>query len=315
MNHSTDSQEKARPVQRSLVGYLQLAAAAFVFGLWALFLRPANADPLWAAAISWAGVGALIGPWLWLRRSTAGAGPVDHGRRDWLWIAAVALLGAGSVALYFSAIGHTTVAVAVLMHCFAPALVTVVAPFVLGTPRSPRTIALALLALAGMALVIEPWRTGTEGSSRTGVLAGAAFGAGSAVLNSGYLLLNKRLSARFGAAERLGWVALVSTPLLVLLAVIVGAAAPPLSAVLLLLPGGATIGAVGGLLFLRGLKNVPAEQAGFFMLLEPLTAITLGWLVWSERLSVLALGGMAIVFLAGTLALISPAKKASPKAP
>lgn len=284
------------------IGYGQLAVAAIARGAWPLFLRPAGVDPSWASVIVLSAAAAVCAPLL-LRAGVRGpAGGERQRRAEWWFIVALGALYAGSTMLYFIALNTTTVAIAVLFHCFAPLMVVIAAPFVLGTPLRLRMLVLALVGVAGLALVLAPWRFAGEQPSGWDGLIGAAWATGAALCGSGYLLVNKRIGARFTPEERLVYSALVAAPLLFGSGVWLQAPHPTLAGAMLVALGGATAGVAGGLFFLRGLQHVAAESAGIFMLLEPLTAVLLAWLVWSERLGITGLAGATLVGLAAALA-------------
>jgi drug/metabolite transporter (DMT)-like permease len=59
------------------------------------------------------------------------------------------------------------------------------------------------------------------------------------------------------------------------------------------------VGAIAGVLFVRGVARVPAEHAALLTFLEPLMAVCLGVVVFHERSSPVALLGAAVVLAAG----------------
>ena len=73
-------------------------------------------------------------------------------------------------------------------------IVAVTAPWI-DRRRTPGAIPAALVAVAGLALVLEPWRSGH------GVLVGASYGAASAVCYAGNMFIVRRLSATIGPAR------------------------------------------------------------------------------------------------------------------
>ena len=285
------------------IGYAQLAVAAIARGAWPLFLRPAGVDASWASVIVLLAVAAVCAPLLLRVAARGPAGGEGRRRTEWWFILALGVLYAGSTMLYFIALEITTVAIAVLFHCFAPLMVVTAAPFVLGTPLRLRMLVLALVGVAGLTLVLAPWRFAGDQSAGWDNLIGAAWATGAALCGSGYLLVNKRIGARFTPEERLVYPALVAVPLLFGWGVWLQAPYPTAEGAMLVALGGASVGVAGGLFFLRGLQHVAAESAGIFMLLEPLTAVLLAWLVWSERLGITGLAGATLVGLAAAMAL------------
>src|SRR5678815_2603652 len=84
-----------------------------------------------------------------------------------------------NVLAFFGAMTTTTVAIAVLTHYAAPILIALAAPRVEGT-RTRGALPAALVALGGLVIVLEPWRSGSDGA-----LLGAALGLTSAVAYMG----------------------------------------------------------------------------------------------------------------------------------
>jgi drug/metabolite transporter (DMT)-like permease len=282
---------------------VQVAVAATGWGTWSLFLRPAAVDARWSSAIMLTVVALACMPLL-LRRAARGP---SEGRsrtaRDWWAIVFLGIFDAGNAGLFFAAMSVTSVAVAVLSHYLAPVFVAAAAPFALGTERRRGATALALAALFGLALVLEPWHLAPANVSAGRPLLGAALGAGSAVFYAVNVLITKRIGPRFTAEEQLGYHSILSAAILALLAVVQHAPLPTTSGLLLVAAGGVLVGATSGLLFLYGLKRITAEQAGILTFLEPLSAVLIAWGAWGERPGAAALLGGVIVLVAGALAV------------
>ena len=281
--------------------YLQVALAATAWGTWSLFLRPAAVDARWSSAIMLGVVAVVCAPLL-LRRAARGPGSGPPRRLgEWGSIALLGVFDALNASLFFAAMAETTVAIAVLSHYLAPLLVALSAPSALGTPRDRRAVPLATLAGLGLALVLEPWRFGAHAAGRP--LLGALLGAGSAIFYAANVLLTKRMRDRFTAEEQLVWHSVLSTVLLVAAALALHAPLPSANGLRTVAIAGAVIGASAGLLFLYGLRRIPAEHAGMLTFLEPLTAVVVAWLAWGERPGALALVGALLVVTSGALAI------------
>lgn len=288
-----------------LHSYLQVGIAASALGLWSLFLRPANIPPMWSAVIVLCVVGAVAAALLSMGSASRPTRGAHRERSDWVSIFLLAVCASANAVLYFTAVTTTTVALAVLSHCLVPVLITVAAPWVLGTPRETRSLVLAVIALTGLALMLEPWRLGTAPGTDT--VTGLAWGGSAAVFNTGYLLISKRIAHRFRAEEQVMYQTLFALPMLFAILMTFPPPPPTLSGALRVAAGAATIGALGGLLLLRGLRHVSAEHAGFVTLLEPLTAAFIAWVIWKERLGTLGLFGAALVVVSVVVALWSTA--------
>ena len=283
--------------------YLQVGIAASALGLWPVFLRPARIPPTWSAVIVLCVVGVVVAALLFFRSVPIPTQREHRQCSDWVSVFLLGVCASANALLYFTALNTTKVAVAVLSHCLVPVFVTVTAPWVLGTPRQTRSVVLSIIALAGLALMLEPWRFGTSPASNAVI--GLALGGSAAAFNSGYLLISKRIAHRFTAEEQIVYQTLFALPLLFAVLMTFPPPPPTLSGVIRVAAGAATVGVLGGLLLLRGLRYVPAEHAGFVTLLEPITAAFVAWVVWNERLGMLGLLGAAIVIVSGVIALRS----------
>ncbi len=263
-----------------------VALAAASWGTWSLFLRPAGVPVSVSTAIVF-GVMAIASLPLALRE--------PRGRWDrttWLLILANAAADGINVATFFAAMAVTKVAIAVLTHYATPVLVALAAPRI-DRVASPGAKPAALVALAGLVVVLEPWRAPAEGA-----LLGAALGLASACCYTANVFLVRRLARGFGGARALALhaaiVAIIALPL----------AAPCLGDVTAtqlayLVAGGATVGAMAGVLFARGLVRIGSARAAVLTFAEPIVAVSVGALVWDEHLSPLAALGGALILGAG----------------
>jgi DME family drug/metabolite transporter len=162
------------------------------------------------------------------------------------------------------------------------------------------------MAVAGTALLLVGPRGFGEIAGRFGVGALLALGAG--VSYAVYAVAAKRLLARVTplavSAITFAMAALLLAPALL------GEAAPGRAIatgwpLLLYLGLGPTAAAYA--LFAAGLDRVPATAAGIVALLEPLTATTLGLVVFGERLGPLGVAG-ALLLLAA-IALLATVRR------
>jgi drug/metabolite transporter (DMT)-like permease len=293
------------------IAYVQVAVAATAWGTWSLFLRPAAVDPRWSSAIMLLAVAIVPLPMLRAKGARGPSSGPPRAPREWIAIALLGLFDAANSLLFFGAMAVTSVAIAVLSHYLAPVLVAATAPIVLRTARKRGAVALALLALAGLALVLEPWALARAGGGAGGAglgrpLLGAALGAGSALFYAGNVFVTKRYAGRFTAEEQLIFHAFVSAALLAAIALATGAPLPTLRGAAIVFAAGALVGASSGILYLRGLLRIPAEHAGILTFLEPLTAVLVAWIAWGERPGVAAAIGAAMVLGAGIFAIRDP---------
>jgi drug/metabolite transporter (DMT)-like permease len=262
--------------------------AAAVWGTWSLFLRPAGVSTLVSSPLIFLVMGvvslpaALRGP-----RSTWDRGTVG------LLLANAALDGLNVVA-FFGAMQCTTVAIAVLTHYLAPILIALVAPRVDGVV-TPGARPAAVVALLGLAIILEPWH-----APAAGAVAGALLGLASAVCYCGNVFAVRRIAARIGPARAQCYHALIA-----------GVAMAPMaigrtheltgSGLALLVAGASTIGAAAGVVFSLGLLRIGSARTAVLTFIEPVVAVAVGALVWGEPLHPLAAVGGALVLGAGIL--------------
>lgn len=284
--------------------YMRVAIAAVGWGTWSLFLRPAGVDPRWSATIMLTVVTLAAAPTL-LKSGARGPseGP-PRALREWSAILGLGVFDALNAALFFAAMSVTNVALAVLSHYLAPVFVAVAAPWVLRTPRARGAVSLTLVALLGLALVLERYLHGNAGRP----LLGALLGAGSAVFYAANVLITKRVGPRFTAEEQLVYHAVLSAILLAMFAAFMRAPLPTMRGAAIVASASVFIGALGGLLFLQGLKRIPAEHAGMLTFLEPVTAVIVAWMFFGERPGITAAMGGALVLGAGVSAIRAPAE-------
>jgi drug/metabolite transporter (DMT)-like permease len=262
-----------------------VGAAAASWGLWSIFVRPTGLPATVSAPIIFLAAGLIALP-------VALPGPRSRWTR-----ATVALLVANglcdglNVLAFFAALKVTTVAVAVLTHYLAPVLVALAAPWIDGV-RARGTVPAACVALAGLVIVLEPWRAPADGA-----LLGALLGLGSAVLYAGTVLSARRLAARIGPTRAMSYHALVAGAALSPLAIAHGALTGGQLAIMA--AGGSALGAAGGIVFTVGLIRIGSARAAVLTFLEPIVAVAIGILVWGEPMRPLALVGGALVLGAG----------------
>lgn len=283
------------PIRGRSFGYALVAVAAMSWGTWPLILRrapmpPALQSAVLMMAITLASIPVMLGDRVRVKPT----------RAQWAGIAWLGVGDAFNTVLFFGAYQHTTVAIAVLTHYLTPIFVALVAPLVLGETARARTFAAVAVAFAGLVLLLQPWRAGL----RHGDLVGAALGAGSAVFYASNVLVNKRLTPAFSGSEMMFFHGLVATPLVFALVPAHEYALVSRHALTVVTLGALGPGALGGLLFVWGLRRIAASHASVLTLLEPLVAVLLAAEVMGERLGVTAISGGALI-LGGAVLVVS----------
>lgn len=278
-----------------------VAAGAGLWGTWSLFLRPAERistlDPALEAFLMFVTMTLIVAPFALRDRPRAA-----RSRRSFGFMFALGAADALNVLCFFAAMQKGSLAVAVLFHYLAPLFVALSAPFFLAERARFPGVAL-LVALSGLFLLV-----GSTGPSRGDVVAGAAWGAASAVFYAATTLLNKRLEIDFTTPELLAYHSAVSSLLLLPFLFPLGDVSP---AALAWVVGGAVLLSAGGtIVYLSGLRRVPASRAAVLTLIEPVVALFVAVLVWGEPMTVRGLIGAALV-LAGAYLVLRPSPQAA----
>jgi drug/metabolite transporter (DMT)-like permease len=283
-----------------------VAAAASSWGFWPKILRVAESlgplDPKLQSTVVLATLTLASFPLVLRDRVVHKATAREWGGVAWLGVA-----DALNVLLFFGAYHLTTVGVAVTTHYLTPLFVALAAPWVLGEALKRRTFAAVLVSLIGLLLLLRPW----EATLRTQDLVGAALGAGSAVFYASNVLVNKRLAGAFSGSELMAYHGVVATALLAMLvphAAWTAATWPSLGVLLL---GSLGPGALAGLLFVWGLRRIPATHASTLTLLEPLVAVLVAVVTMGEKLTPASCVGGGAILAGATLVMSGGEKPAS----
>jgi drug/metabolite transporter (DMT)-like permease len=269
-----------------LPGILMVACAAASWGTWSLFLRPTGLPPTITTPIMFAVMTLVALPLA--RRDRA----PTWDREAIVCLLLNAAFDGLTVVTFFGAIRITTVAIAVLTHYLAPIIIALLAERVDGI-RTPGARPAAALALAGLALILEPWHAPAEGA-----LAGALLGTVSAFCYAGNVFVVRRLAAKVGSARQVAYHSAIA--LVVLLPFAVSGLATVSPDDLALVAGGSVaVGAIAGIVFVEGLQRIGSARAAVLTFAEPLVAVAVGAIAWGEPLRPLAAIGGALVLAAG----------------
>jgi hypothetical protein len=199
-----------------------------------------------------------------------------------------------------------------------PAAVALLARLRLGQRLAPRTLLAVALAAAGIALLALARDAGVAGERVAGgrLVAGHLLLVGAVGCEAVYVVLGQRLAAgiaprRISALINLWGCALVA-PLGAwqALGFDFAAVAPPHWALLAFYALAASVVSVW--LWMRGLREVPAAQAGVFTVLLPLASAVVGVAVLGEPWSPAHAAALALAIGAGPVALAQGAAGSSP---
>jgi DME family drug/metabolite transporter len=201
---------------------------------------------------------------------------------------------------YFSAVKHTTLAVAITLLYTYPVFVTLFSALCLGERLTRTKLAAAVLTVLGSALVARIHEAEFLRLNLRGIL----FGLLTALSMAAYSILGKRAVSRYApwtvvlyafAGGGL-FLAIGSGP-----ALLAARAYPPEAWFWII--SLALIPSLGGYaLFTLGLRDLPASQVSIIATWEVVTAAVLGWLLFGEHLT--ATQGLGGVFVCTGIAWI-----------
>ncbi len=288
------------PARRGVrLAFLALLAGALSIAFAPIFVRLSEVGP--TATAFWRPALAVPALWLWLgveRRGTS----APRRPSGWADVAALSLTGAlfaGDLFFWHWSVRFTSVANSTLFANFAPIFVTL-ASWALFRERFTATFLAALaLAIAGAVVLM-----GDSLTIDTDHLFGDALGIVTAMFYGAYIITVGRLRARFSTATIMTWSAIVTTVCLLPATWVIGEPLIPATlygwAVLL---GLALFSHAGGQsLIAYALAHLPAAFSSLSLLLQPVAAAVLAWLILGEPLGPLQALGGAIVLAAIALA-------------
>jgi drug/metabolite transporter (DMT)-like permease len=274
------------------------AMAVLVFGACAIGVAPilvrlADAGP--AAVGFWRMAFAL--PLLALIALRPPRGPAGSRRPAPLSLLAGALFALNLIFWHYG-IHYASVANATVLANLAPVFVTIAAWLILKEkPRALFVVALALALAGAWTIALNSPRGGGGLDPPLGEL----FSCATAFWSAGYFIAMRAARQVQSAYLALLWSTLVTAPLMLLAAVVLGERLWPASAG----GWGACVGL--GLMHVGGqgaiawaLGRLPAATTSLVVLLQPVVAAALGWMLFGEALSVLQIVGAAVA-LAGVV--------------
>lgn len=225
---------------------------------------------------------ALAAPVLfaWSRAGAASAAALT--RREQVILVSAGLCFAADLAFWHASLGLTSVALATLLANLCPVFVAVGERVFFGRRLSMGFLLGLFVALTGMALLVT-----ARGSTGTGQLRGHALALIAASLYAGYLLLVKALGPRVRPAQVMAWTSASSCLALVPVTLLSGEVFWPhgLRAWLPLLGLALVSQVLGHTLITRGVAGLPASFSAVTLLLQPVVAAWLAYLLLSEPLT------------------------------
>ncbi len=268
-----------------------LFAGAIGIAFAPIFVRLSEVGPV--ATAFWRLLLALPLLALWTALQERHGGSAAAGRIGWRMAVLAGLFFAADLAVWHWSIRLTSVANATFLANLAPVAVTIGAWTLLGERAKPIFFAGLLLSLAGAAMLVQANVGGPDAR-----LLGDALGMLTAVFYAGYQLCVKRLRDSQSTARIMLLSGTACAAALLPVALLSGETILPASltgwGVLL---GLAVICQFGGQsLITSAVAHLPASFSSVSLLLQPVAAAALAWLLFGESLAILQwLGGAAVL--------------------
>ncbi len=223
----------------------------------------------------------------------------ESGRLRPAWIAALAgFLFAGDLVFWHYGIRFAAIATATVLSNMTPIIVTAVAWVVLREQPKPIFLVGMALAIAGSAVMGL-----AKGGAGVNPALGNAFAAGAAVWYALYILSVRQARQTMGASVLMMWSSLVGVPLLLVCGLSLGEPFWPTQ------PLGWFAVAGLGLMHVAGqgsiawaLGRLPAPLAAVVVLVQPVVAAWLGWVLFAEALGPVQAAGAAAALTGVVLA-------------
>lgn len=293
---------------RGTLVVLVLGAVAVSFS--GIFVRLSELGP--SATAFYRFLFALPFLWLWMRLAERNPPAKSHPRtgRDMLLLAVAGLFLGLDLAVWHWAIVLTSVSNATLLGNIAPFWVTLAGWLLLGERFSGRFLVGLVLGIAGVSLLV-----GGSFSLNWSHVVGDVLGLIGGMLWAAYLMVIGRMRGRFPASVIMFWGSLASCPVLLFIALASGEGFWPQSMTgWLTLAGVALICQVAGQSMIAwALAHLPTSFASVTLLLNPVSATALAWLILSEQVGPQQIvGGIAV--LIGILVARSSREMPRPKA-
>lgn len=280
-----------------------LIAGAVVIGVGPILVRWSDAGP--AATAFWRLTLAVPLMAVLAVRGRASGGSVGPPSRAMLL---AGLMFAADIAAWHYGLHLTSVANATVLSNLTPILVAIVGWALYRERPSPR-FALALALAVGGCVLIGAAKGG--GGRGTDPHAGDALSTLAAVFYGGYFLAVRAARAKAGTAAVMLWSGLVSAPLLLVVALALGEQLTPATSLgWAAVAGLALMHVTGQGAIAWALGRLPTALAAVVVLVQPIVAALLGWLLLGEAITPLQALGAAVVLVGVALAQSSAAGKA-----
>lgn len=290
------SAREAPPIPLLAFAALLLGAAALACG--GVFIRQSELPPT-ASAVYRVGLAApllfLLNAFVAGRASRLAAGPRNGIMRGHRRLLAVGFIFSGNLALYHWAMSLTTLANSNLLANLAPIFVVIGGRIFFKQRFSKGFLAGMSMALIGAFVLIS-----ARFDLRSAFFHGNLLGVASGMFYGAYLLAVSRMRSEFDTTALMAWSSLGSFLVLLPAALLMGEQLLPqtLHGWLVLLALALVSHVAGQGLIAYALAKLPAGLSSVTLLVQPVFAAALGWVLLQERLDAAEIVGGLIV-LAG----------------
>lgn len=276
------------------LGLAALITGGITIGFAPILVRLSELGP--GATAFWRVLLALPALWLLMslepRRDT-GPARQPASRRDFRLLLVAGVFFAGDIGLWHWSLSYTTVANATLLVNFAPVFVTLGGWLLFRQQVGWTFIGGMVAALAGAVLLI-----GASFTLNPQYFWGDFLALVAAAFYAAYMLSVKYLRAEFSTATIMGWGGLSMCASLLVMTLLASESLLPVSVwgwlVLLALAWLIHVGGQGLIAF--AMAHLPAAFSSVTLLVQPVTAAVLAWVLLSEAIGPLqALGGVLVL--------------------
>ena len=213
---------------------------------------------------------------------------------DWLWLAGLGFTYSLNLITWHLSLEYIYIAKSTLLANLGVIFVIPLGWLFFGKKMNSIAWLYALGALGGVFLLV-----GGKGGGGENNLAGIVFGILAAILYALYILIASKLRERLNTTKQMLWTG-IFTSLFVLPFIFLFGETMLISTVyglLILLGLGITSQVIGQGFIAYSLAYIAPNVATLILLLQPIVAILMGWLIFSESLTYVQLLGAVIIML------------------
>lgn len=291
--HNHVSHQKSSMKSSSQIAFVTLIIGALCISFAPIFVRLSELPPT-ATAFHRMLLALPLFAFFMVSERTGSSKPLSPlPREQFIWLILSGFLFAADLAVWHWSITYTSVANATLFGNFTPIFVTVAAWFFLGERITGQFILGMTLALGGAFLLMQS--SLNFGAER---LWGDLLGIITAIFYSGYIIAVKVLRRSMSTSLLMGYSSLITCIALLGMALLAGEALIPstLSGWLTLLALAWVSQVAGQGLIAYALAYLPASFSSVSLLVQPMAAAILAWLILDEALTWWqGLGGLVVL--------------------